>query len=268
MDLVTVQYELWAWAGIAVFIWMTGWYVLSVIWKRMDIVDVAWGSGFVVVAMVTWLLGSGTTRSGVVVLLVIIWGLRLTSHLAHRLLHQSEDRRYVTFRQAWGRHTWWRSYPQVFLLQGLLMLMISSSVIATVQPGSVWGMRDWLGLGIWVFGFLWEAIGDAQLVTFLRQPGSRGKVMMTGLWKYSRHPNYFGEIVQWWGIWIISLSVAGGLMTVFAPLTITVLILFVSGVPLLERQYRGRLDWESYRRRTSMILPWPPRSVLPMKKNR
>jgi steroid 5-alpha reductase family enzyme len=113
---------------------------------------------------------------------------------------------------------------------------------------------------VWILGYIFEVIGDRQLQHFVAQPDNRGKLMTSGLWKYSRHPNYFGELTMWWGIWLISLSVTNGLLTIIAPLTITFLLRFVSGVPLLEKKYAGNPDWEIYRRKTSVLIPLPPRS--------
>jgi steroid 5-alpha reductase family enzyme len=118
-----------------------------------------------------------------------------------------------------------------------------------------------IGLFVWVVGFLFESIGDKQLSEFIKNPANKGKLMTKGLWKYSRHPNYFGEIVQWWGIWIIALNIPNGLYTIIGPITISILILFVSGIPLLEKKYKGRADFEDYKKRTSIFFPLPPKKI-------
>lgn len=121
------------------------------------------------------------------------------------------------------------------------------------------GWLDMVGLVVWGIGFFFEVIGDRQLQLFVARPENRGKLMTSGLWKYSRHPNYFGELTMWWGIWLISVSVVGGVWTILAPITITVLLRYVSGVPLLEKKYTGNPEWEIYRQKTSVLIPLPPR---------
>lgn len=118
---------------------------------------------------------------------------------------------------------------------------------------------NFLGLVIWLIGFFFEAVGDAQLSEFLKNPKNKGKIIQTGLWRYTRHPNYFGEVAQWWGIWLITLGIPLGWFGIIGPLTITVLILFVSGVPLLEKKYQGRADFEAYKKQTSVFFPLPPK---------
>jgi steroid 5-alpha reductase family enzyme len=122
--------------------------------------------------------------------------------------------------------------------------------------GGPLGFFDLVGFLVWITGFYFESTGDAQLARFVRDPINKGKIMQSGLWKYTRHPNYFGEVTQWWGIFIISLSVPFGIFTIIGPLTITYLILFVSGVPMLEKKYAGRADFEAYKKRTSVFFPW------------
>ena len=117
-----------------------------------------------------------------------------------------------------------------------------------------------IGFIVWLIGFYFESVGDKQLANFIHNPENKGKLMTEGLWKYSRHPNYFGEVTQWWGIWIIALSVPYGWVAIIGPITITILILFVSGVPLLEKKYKGRSDFEAYKKRTSIFIPLPPKS--------
>jgi steroid 5-alpha reductase family enzyme len=145
-------------------------------------------------------------------------------------------------------------------LQGFFLYLIAQPVIFIHnEPSSVLGLIDFIGLCVWGIGFYFESTGDAQLKEFITNPANKGKLMDRGLWKYSRHPNYFGEVTQWWGLFIVALSITGSLFTVIGPLTITTLILFVSGVPLLEKKYAGRPDWEEYKKRTSIFIPLPPK---------
>jgi steroid 5-alpha reductase family enzyme len=181
-------------------------------------------------------------------------------HIHARNSRRGEDPRYRQWREAWGRWFLLRSFFQIYLLQGTLLVIVATPVIFTnASPDTSLGMLDFLGLAIWLTGFLFETLGDWQLLTFMRNPANKGKLMTTGLWRYTRHPNYFGEVTLWWGIGLIACAIPNGWMTLVGPLTITFLILKVSGIPMLERHYAGRADFEAYKRRTSVFLPLPPR---------
>ena len=238
---------------------MTVWFVVALMLRRNDVADIAWGIGFMLVALYTFVAHSPAfDRSFVVTLLVLIWGTRLSTHIYRRNHDKPEDKRYAAWRQAWGRWFILRSYLQVFMLQGLLLGLISVPVIITnTQRGPLaFTVFDVVGLLVWIIGFLFEHQGDRQLRDFLRDPANKGKVLSTGLWRYTRHPNYFGEVTMWWGIWIISLSIAGAFVGIIGPLTITVLILFVSGVPMLEKGMAANPIYDDYRRKTSIFVPW------------
>jgi steroid 5-alpha reductase family enzyme len=150
----------------------------------------------------------------------------------------------------------------VFLLQGVFMLLITVPlVIANTYDAGQLGVLDAVGVLVWGVGFFFEALGDYQLTQFLRDPANRGKIMRYGLWKYTRHPNYFGEVTQWWGVFLVVLSVANGWMGIIGPLTISTLILKISGIPMLERPFEGKPEWEEYKKRTSVFFPMPPKQV-------
>ena len=154
-----------------------------------------------------------------------------------------------------------RSYAQVYLLQGFLLFLVASPVLlinGSVATGL--GMLDALGMAVWLVGFSFEAVGDAQLARFIKDPVNKGKLMQGGLWAYTRHPNYFGEVTQWWGLWLVALSVPGGWLGIIGPMTITFLILKVSGVPMLERKMQEHPEFAAYERRVSMFIPLPPRT--------
>ena len=249
--------------AVTILLYMSILFVLSILLERNDIADAGWGIGFIV-ASVVGLFASGLFlwTKILVVILVAVWGIRLSTHIIVRLMHHPEDKRYALWRQEWGNYFYLRSYLQVYLLQGALMWIIllpttaivSSSVIPTTSVAIV------IGAFVWVFGYVFESTGDAQLAHFLVQPQNKGKLMMDGLWKYTRHPNYFGEVTQWWGIWIISLAVAPSYVSIAGPLAITILILFVSGIPMTERGYAGREDFEMYKKKTSAFVPWFPKN--------
>jgi steroid 5-alpha reductase family enzyme len=247
-----------------VFVYMTVWFVAAMIARRNDIVDIAWGLGFIVIAV--WLLLQSETapssRMYIASALVFAWGARLAWHIARRNLRpgKTEDARYAEWRRSWGRWFAVRSFLQIFMLQGLFMLLISAPVqVVGAVAGPAFGALDLAGIAVWLCGFLFESIGDAQLARFLADPANRGHIMDRGLWALTRHPNYFGEATMWWGLGIMALSVPGGWVGLIGPITITWLLTKVSGIPLVERPRSGKPEWEAYKARTSAFLPLPPR---------
>ncbi|MEI7653604.1 MAG: DUF1295 domain-containing protein [bacterium] len=245
--------------AIALLAYMTLWFGYATYLKRDDVADTAWGLGFVCVAWLTLAIGGIHPASLVTTLLVTIWGVRLAIHIHHRNSGKPEDKRYVEMRQNW-RYGRFSSYLNIFLLQGLFLYIVVQPVIfINLYAGDIWGFLTTLGLIVWVVGFYFESVGDAQLAAHIKDPANKGKLLTTGLWRYTRHPNYFGEVTQWWGIGIIALAITGGWITLIGPLFITYLICFVSGVPMLEKKYAGRPDWEEYKKKTSVLLPLPPR---------
>lgn len=259
--------------AIGIALYMTFWFVLAVVRKRNDVADMAWGLGFVLIAASCfWTRHEHILPAIFVVLMVVFWGIRLAVHIGWRHVGGTrEDSRYAKWRADWGRFFLVRTYFQVFLLQGLFMFLIALPVIfATEASGvslSATG-QSWaaffvaLGVAVWVVGFLFEFKADNALAHFVRNPENAGKVLRSGLWKYSRHPNYFGEVTMWWGIWITILpyvAAAGAWWTVIGPVTITFLITQVSGIPLLEKGYEGNAEYDAYKRQTSAFFPLPPR---------
>jgi steroid 5-alpha reductase family enzyme len=237
-------------------------FVVSLVTKDNSWADVAWGLGFIVVAVSSWLVFGGI--SGVALLatvLVVAWGVRLAAHIAMRHKGKTEDWRYAQWRQEWGN--WWivRSYLQVFILQGVFLLAIASSFLYlnVRQASAQFDFLDVAGVLVWVVGFFFEAVGDYQLLLFKRDPASKGKIMTTGLWQYTRHPNYFGEATMWWGIFLMVLSEPWGWLTIVSPLLISFLLLGVSGVPMLEKKYDGNLAFAEYKRKTAAFFPWFPK---------
>jgi len=247
-------------SAISVLVYMTGWFIAAQIRGRNDIADVAWGLGFILVAVVSLVTGDAYSPRGLLVSgLVLVWGLRLALHIHYRNRGRGEDPRYRQWREEWGRWFVLRSFLQVFMLQGALLLLVAVPIVFVNQaPATPLGWLDLLGLAVWLYGFCFEAIGDWQLLMFIRDPANGGKLMTGGLWRYTRHPNYFGEVTLWWGIWLMTLSLPGGWLTVVGPLTITILILKVSGIPMLEKPYEDRADFQEYKRRTSAFFPLPP----------
>jgi steroid 5-alpha reductase family enzyme len=193
-------------------------------------------------------------------ILVTIWGLRLTTHILTRNWGKGEDFRYRKWRAENGSRWWWKSYFQVFLLQGLLLWVISAPLLVAQYSGAPDRLTviDAVGVVLWAVGFFFESVGDMQLARFRADPGNKGKVLDTGVWRYTRHPNYFGDSAQWWGFWLIGASV-GGWWTVFSPILMTLLLLRVSGVALLEKTLETRPGYKEYIEGTSAFVPWFPK---------
>ncbi len=247
---------------IAVLVYMTGLFALALRRKDNSVADAGWGIGFLVVWTVTFFLEpGGTALQGLAGGLIAAWGLRLSVHVGLRNRGRGEDFRYAQWRKEWGRAFVLRTYLQVFLLQGSFLILTAMPVIIInrSRQGRI-GSFAAAGAGIWLIGFLFESVGDAQLRQFKRNPAHRGRIMTGGLWRYTRHPNYFGESLMWWGLAVLGLSVPGGWAGVVSPLVMTLLLTKVSGIPLLERKYKGNAEFEAYARRTSAFIPLPPKT--------
>ena len=248
-------------AGILIIGMMFALWILSLLLKNASIVDIFWGLGFIAVAWFGLALADGfLPRKLLIYSLTTIWGLRLALHIGIRNWGQPEDFRYAAWRQESGANWWWYSFFKVFLLQGVLMWIISTPLLAAQTPAlpSTLTWIDMLGASLWTFGLLFESVGDLQLARFKRKAENKGKLLTTGLWKYTRHPNYFGEAVLWWGCYLIALA-AGAWWTVFSPILITWLLLRVSGVAMLERTMKLKPGYEEYMQKTNAFLPGRPR---------
>ena len=222
-----------------------------------------WGLGFVIIAWYLMIENWNFLIPRIIMtVLVTIWGLRLFIHIIQRNLGKEEDFRYKKWREEWGRWLIPRAFLQVYMLQGLFMGIISLPVILIRYENGPWDLLILvIGLGIWILGFIFESVGDKQLKTFIGDPSNRGKIMDRGLWKYTRHPNYFGEATMWWGIFLIGMSAGISILSIISPLTITTLLLFVSGVPMLEKSMKDKPGYQEYAERTSIFIPLPPKRV-------
>jgi len=249
--------------AVFIFLFMTVVFCLALIKKDNSIVDIAWGLGFIGVTILTFFLKEGwTTRHILVSGLVLIWGTRLAIHIVIRNRGRGEDFRYAKWRHDWGRWFILRSYFQIFMLQGAFLFIIALPIMLVNFSGREdLTAIDFLGIGVWCIGFFFEAVGDYQLRQFKKRPENNGKIITTGLWRYTRHPNYFGEVVLWWGIFLLALSVKNGWIAVLSPLLLSFLILRVSGVTMLEKKYSGNAEFEAYAKRTNAFFPWFPKKV-------
>lgn len=242
--------------------YMTFWYGLALVTKRYDVVDSAWGLGFILIAWISLTLRANFGSLQVVSAgLVSLWGLRLFAHIANRNWRKNEDdHRYRELRVKWGASEQQKMYTNVFLLQGLLVVLVSTPMIALAFLHHTPNILSYVGWAVWLFGIGFEAVADRQLATFLaHRPKNSHGIMSHGLWHYSRHPNYFGEVTAWWGAAIVAISVGGWWGTIGA-LTITLLITKISGIPPLEKHYAGDKNYEGYRKRTSVLIPLRPKS--------
>ncbi|MBM4176479.1 MAG: DUF1295 domain-containing protein [Ignavibacteria bacterium] len=248
--------------AIIIFVYMSIFFLIAQRINNNSIVDYAWGGGFILVALFNLIFAAEIyERQIIITLLILIWGIRLILHIYRRNKGKPEDYRYTDMRKRWGKKVVWKSFLYVFMLQGFLLLIISCPIIIInvySEPGLTFA--DIIGVAIWLFGFLFESISDDQLWKFVRnEKKNRDQIMTKGLWHYSRHPNYFGEAVVWWGIFIITLSAPNGIYSIFSPILITFLLLKVSGVPLLEKRYADNPAFQEYAKKTNKFIPWFPK---------
>ena len=236
--------------------------------KNNSIVDIGWGLGFVVI---TWFSVLFTLFSGVdlsllmiiITILVTIWGLRLFLYIGIRNFKKPEDFRYVNMRKKWGNTApRLQAYLKVFLTQAMFMLVVALPIYAAFLNTNPISWSIWIILGVLLhlIGFFFEAVGDAQLKAFLKiRAASKTKIMQTGLWKYTRHPNYFGEALMWWALLILVIPSSIWLIAIPSPIIMNYLLRYVSGVPLLEKKYAGNEEFQAYAKKTSIFIPWFPK---------
>lgn len=241
---------------------MTTLWVISVVLKNVSIVDMFWGLGFVLVNTFYYFNTEATPAKLILLILVAVWGLRLSIYLAWRNIGKPEDFRYQEFRKKYGeKNYWWISFFQTFLLQGILMAIISLPLLGINLYSTSQSLNffDYLGILVWFVGFIFEAGGDRQLARFKGDKTNKGKVLNTGFWHYTRHPNYFGDSAVWWGFGLICIS-TGSYWFVLGSVIMTLLILKVSGVALLEKSLKDQKpEYKEYILRTSSFLPWFPK---------
>lgn len=251
-------------AFLVIILFQTILWLTSVYLTNASIVDIFWGSIFVIVELYYFFSSVDLfTRKVILLLLVTLWGLRLTIHLAIRNVGKGEDFRYRQFRQKYGpARYWWVSFFQVFLLQGIIAMIVSLPLLA-VNVNTNFNSLNWLDYAaiiLWITGFIFEAVGDYQLVVFKKNENNKGKVLRSGLWKYTRHPNYFGDAVIWWAYGLFAVA-SGTYWVLIGSIIMTLLLLKVSGVSLLEKTLKEeKPDYREYIERTSPFLPWFPKN--------
>jgi len=239
----------------------TALWLASLLLRNSSIVDMWWGPGILLIG-VTYAVTSesASARDRVVLVLLALWAVRLAWHIGARNIGHGEDFRYAKWRRERGRSWWWFSYFKVFVLQAVIAWIVSMPLYFAITSTAPIGLSGWDAAAVLLFviGFLFEAIGDEQLRRFKASPSNKGRVLDTGLWRYTRHPNYFGEALLWWGFGLFSVA-AGGYIGLISPAIMTFLLIRVSGVALLEQTLREtKPEYRDYIRRTSSFLPMPP----------
>jgi steroid 5-alpha reductase family enzyme len=260
---VMTFFQIYLQAFAVIMLMMTLLWIVSVIKKNVSIVDLFWGFGFVLVSVFYFLNIDGySLRKIIVMSLVAAWGFRLSIYITWRNYGKGEDFRYRQFRQNYGeKRYWWISFFQTFLLQGILMWLISAPLLGAQYYGQNTALNflDWTGIIFWIIGIAFEAGGDWQLAVFKANPANKGKVIDTGFWRYTRHPNYFGDSSVWWGFGFLCLA-AGSWLPVLGSLLMTVMIIKVSGVFLLEKSLKEQKpQYKEYIEKTSSFIPWFPK---------
>lgn len=247
-------------AYLVIMVCMVLMWGLSLALRNSSIIDIFWGTGFIITnAYYFAFLEGDATRKGLIFVLVIIWGGRLSLHLLWRNGLAHEDFRYRNWREQAGKSYWWRSFWKVFWLQGTVMWLVSAPLFAANISNTKLNLLDYLGASVWLIGFLFEAVGDFQLARFKANPANKGRVMDSGLWHYTRHPNYFGDAVVWVGFYLMALG-AGGWWSIYGTALMIYLLMKVSGVAMLERTLvETKPHYREYIQRTNAFFPGIPK---------
>lgn len=251
-------------AALIILFLVTLLWVWSVFIKNASIVDIFWGFGFVVVnTFYVFMSGELNARKILVLVLVSIWGFRLSIYLAIRNIGKGEDFRYQEFRKNYGaKRYWWFSFFQTFLLQGVLIMIVSLPLLGINSSANSGNLKalDYIGIAVWLIGFTFEAGGDFQLARFKKDIANKGKVLNIGFWKYTRHPNYFGDSAVWWAYAIFSIA-AGSYWQIIGSIVMTLLIIKISGVALLEKTLNHtKPQYREYIQKTNSFFPWFPKN--------
>jgi steroid 5-alpha reductase family enzyme len=250
------------WSAAALLAVLAITFVVAKVVGRHNVIDTTWGLLFCAVAVVAFVASSGhgdTLRRWQLFVLPLVWGLRLAQHVGRRSAGKGEDPRYAQlFSKAKGSPDLY-ALRSVYALQGVLALLIAGPIlVGAFEPAAV-GVVAWLGIGVWAVGVLFEAVGDAQMERWRADPAHHGKVIDVGLWRYTRHPNYFGDACVWWGIFLVAADAWPGVITIYAPIVMTLLLTKGSGARILEKHMSERDGWTEYAARTSGFFPLPPK---------
>jgi len=252
---------------LILFFYMVFVFLIAYFKEDNSIIDTAWGLGFILLALYSFFSAEHIVQRHILItILVLIWGFRLSGYITLKNWGKSEDPRYKAWRDAWMKYGkgyfFGRSFLQIYMLQALFLFIISLPIIVVnASTKSALSLLDIIGVLVWLTGFIFESVGDYQLLLFLKEEKNHGSILMSGLWRYTRHPNYFGEMLIWWGLFLIAINVPYGWITCISPLTISYLLFFVSGIPMTESLFDGHEEYEKYKRQTSAFFPWFVRKV-------
>lgn len=260
MDLLII----YAIGGLSILIFVTLIWLVSLIIKNAAVMDIFWGIGLILTSQVySFLLPGSSLAQNLILSLVLLWGIRLSVYIAVRAWGKPEDPRYLAWRQENGKRWWWYSYIKVFLIQGLVMWVVSAVLLFAQIHSDATTISPFIyaGIALFIIGFIIESLADCQMLVFKRKAENNGKVLASGIWKWSRHPNYFGEAVVWWGFGLFAVA-AGFWWTLLSPLIMNFFLVKVSGVVMLDRlMLDTKPQYRDYIKRTSGFIPMPPRKV-------
>ncbi|MCX6170225.1 MAG: DUF1295 domain-containing protein [Ignavibacteriales bacterium] len=251
------MFHIIALSAVTVLSFMILMFILAQLLKNNSIVDIGWGIGFILITSVLlFTKDSADLKEIVLTAMILVWGVRLSLHIFIRARGKGEDFRYAQWRKDWGKNAVLYAFVKVFLLQGLIMIFIALPIMVEFSSNNdELNLFSFIGVLIYLFGLLFESIGDFQMYCFKRNPKNKGRIIKSGLWKFTRHPNYFGEAVLWWGISIFTIGSDLWIISFVGTLILNLLLVFVSGVPLLEKKYEGNKEWEDYKKITPMFVP-------------
>ena len=259
----------WSAASVALVLAIT--FAVAKVAKKHSVIDTAWGLLFCAIAVTTFVHSSGhgdALRRTLLLALPVLWGLRLAQHIARRTIGRPEDPRYdELLAKAKGNRDLY-ALRMIYLLQGVLAYLISAPILVGGYIAAPVGIVAWVGVALWVVGVFFETVGDAQMEHFRRDPANKGKLIQSGLWRYTRHPNYFGDACVWWGIFLVAADAWPGVLTGFAPVVMTLLLTVGSGARILEKSMSKRTGWDDYAARTSMFVPLPPALTRALRRTR
>ena len=249
-----------AWAGGAMIVVLLATFIVSKIVGKHAVIDTTWGLLFVTAAVVTAVRSTGDdTRRWLLLALPVIWGLRLAYYTGKRQIGKPEDPRYKEMLDKQPGSGDLYALTHIYLLQGVLAFIISAPILVGGFERASVGPLAWIGVVVWVVGLFFESVGDAQMSRFRADPDNKGKLIDSGLWRYTRHPNYFGDACIWWGIFLVTADALPGVATIFSPVIMTLLLTIGSGARILEKSMSKRDGWDDYAAQTSMFFPLPPK---------
>jgi steroid 5-alpha reductase family enzyme len=250
------------WSALAILGVLIATFIASKIARKHSVIDTAWGLLFCAVAVVTFFTAAGHcngVRRWLLLVLPVLWGLRLATHIGRRTIGKPEDPRYDQLLSKAKGNPDLYALRSIYLLQGALAFVIAAPIMVGGFEAHTVGFIAWIGVALWIVGVFFEAVGDAQMERWRADPAHKGKVIDVGLWRYTRHPNYFGDACVWWGIFLVAADSWPGVLTLPAPVLMTLLLTKGSCARILEKHMSQREGWDEYAARTSMFMPLPPK---------